>query len=77
MQSEQITELRSSIISLPYNSYIASLVPCKGIVLTAKRKKTYIYVFTRFFIVAFEMMNQILYFKYYSLVQFKLALSNH
>lgn len=76
MQLEQ-REVRSSIISSLYNSYIARLVPCKGIVLATTRKKTSIYIFTRFFIVMFEMMNRILYFKYYSSVQFKLALSNH
>lgn len=41
--SGQITKLRNSIISLPYNSYIASVVPCKGIVLATKRRKTFTY----------------------------------
>lgn len=41
-----------------------------------KGKSSIYFFFTRFFIVAFAMMNQILYFKYYSSAQFKLALSN-
>lgn len=72
MLSEQITGLKSSIISLPYNTYIASL--CLLVVIATKRL---IYIYTRFFIALFEMKNQILYFNYYSSVQFKLALSNH
>lgn len=71
---EQTTELRSSVISLLYNSYTASL---RLLVVIATRTHTHTYIHTRFFIVLFAMKNQILYFNYYSFVQFKLALSYH
>lgn len=62
--------------AVTFRAYTASVGPCKGVVLTTK--KTHIYIFwTSFVIVSFKMMNQILYFKYYSSVQSKLALSNH